>query len=86
MTVNALISAKHQDEPAKPEWRELLGGPFWNTHLAFFEPGDESAAPVFEVRERLYANGIVGDATVQYDTFAFRYALEKLEKLPAPKC
>jgi len=65
--------------------RALLAGPAWSFNLAFFG-ADGSDLPAFEIREDVHANGIVETATVTYRDFAFRYTLERLEALPAPRC
>ncbi len=65
--------------------RALLAGPFWSFNLAFFG-ADGDDLPAFEIREDVHANGIVEAATVSYRDFAFRYTLERLEALPAPRC
>ena len=83
MSVNALISARGDDKPG--ERNELLKRPSWKFHLSFFGP-DDDLLPSFEIHERLYDNGIVGDAIVVYDEFSFAYTLEGVEALPIPKC
>ncbi len=86
MTVNGIISASPVEAPAgQDRWEKLLDHPAWRMHLAFYGSGD-SVSPAFEVHETLYANGVVGAATVLYDTFSFSYSLDRLELLPEPEC
>lgn len=86
MTVSAIISPQPAHTlPGSDRWDILRNRQAWRVHLAFYGTGDE-VSPSFEVHETLYANGIVGTATVLYDKFSFAYTLDRLETLPAPKC
>lgn len=83
MNVNALITGHQPGNEATNN--PLLSRPSWTFHLSFFG-ADDDLLPAFEIHERLYDNGVVGDATVVYDEFSFAYTLERVEALPPPKC
>ncbi|MFN4090722.1 MAG: EipB family protein [Alphaproteobacteria bacterium] len=93
MTVNAEIAERRADARMRTPTagREaladnpLLAPPSWNMALAFYGR-DDDMLPAFEIRETLYASGVVGDAQVIYDEFSLAYRLEQLEALPEPRC
>lgn len=81
LLVNSLIF------PAPPEdgAEGLLAGPRWRFVSAFFEAGADSA-PLYEGEEIMLANGVLAGALYQYDGYALKLELRRLEPMPAPDC
>ena len=49
--------------------------------LAYFTPGDQDGIPEYEVRLRLYQNGVASDLVLDYGDFAMRARLSRLDFL-----
>jgi len=57
----------------------------WRARIAFFSP-EGGSTPAFESTERIFENGVGGDAVVAFPDFTVRYRLKKLELLDRPEC
>lgn len=85
--VSAVITDRHEPEGVDDARSPLLvAGPSWHVALAFFPVTGQGAEPEHEQRLRLHANGVVDDLVLDYGDFTVSAKLQKIEKLPAPKC
>lgn len=55
----------------------------WPVQLAFFDIDDRLGVPEYEVRFRMFANGVAADVVLDYGDFAFRGTLTQLDALEA---
>jgi hypothetical protein len=85
LDVNALISPR-QPGQARPGLDPAAGRPFWRVRLAFFRSDEPMSEPEYEVAVRMLDNGVGAEFTFEYEEFAMRAALDKLEMLPRPRC
>lgn len=66
---------------------ELLADlPSWRMNIAFFKQGGDSNVPEYEVRLRMFANGVGSDVELNYGDFTVGGALSRLEYLPESGC
>lgn len=84
----AIGRAKSGEPSADP----LLRGPSHAVSMAFFTLGtakdkDESVElPGYELRQRLFENGIADQIVIDYGDFAMAAKLDKIEPIEAPHC
>ena len=55
----------------------------WPVDIAFFNTDNRLGVPEYEVRFRMFANGVAADVVLDYGSFAFRGALTQLDALEA---
>ena len=85
--VNAVISDRREPQGVADARSPLLvAGPSWHVALAFFAATGQAAEPAHEQSLRLHANGVVEDLVLDYGDFTVSASLQKIEKLPPPKC
>jgi len=58
----------------------------WFVSLSYYDMGDETGAPNYEVTYRLFSNGIVDELFMDYGDYAFNARLVQLEYLDHPSC
>ena len=82
-------------QPGDPSADPLLRGPSHAVSMAFYTIGkgkdsdDKSGdkeLPDYELRQRLFENGIADRIVIDYGDFAMAAKLDKLEPVPAPNC
>lgn len=66
--------------------KHLAGIRSWPIHLSYYLPEAQAPAPDFEMRARLFANGVASDLVLDYGDLALRGALTRLEPIAAPAC
>lgn len=87
MEVNAFIGPPLPIEAdAGLDAAELIAGPARNVRLAFFELGDQTSDPAYEMTLQLHENGVVSRMRIDYDEFTLDGALGALERLPETGC
>lgn len=83
-TIAPAISPKRQlEEKAADKTGLLKGMRAWPVLVSYYDYGDSSDTPEYEVSSRLYENGIIGSMSLVYDRFTLRARLAKLEALPS---
>lgn len=82
----AIVFLGRRIEPSPKESDPLLKRPGWLVRLSYYPPGDKSGAPDYEVEALQLDNGLAPRLLLEYQDFATRMSLVKLEPLPAPKC
>lgn len=85
LDVNALISPR-QPAMNQPGLDPAAARPFWRIRMAFFRVDEPMSEPEYEVAVRMLDNGVGADFTFEYEEFAMRAVLDKLEMLPRPRC
>jgi len=74
-------------EPAAgPDVDPLLSGPSRPVNLAFFTIADGSEIPDYEMRMRMFENGVADDIVIDYGDFARRARLTESEARDTPTC
>jgi len=81
-------------QPGDAAANPLLRGPSHAISMAFYtvgkpEKGSEGAGaeqPEYELRQRLFENGIADRIVIDYGDFAMAAKLDTLEPVPAPRC
>ncbi len=87
----AFIGRQH--EPRGPEPFDTVNGaaklgdmPYWPVTLSYFEVGDPTDLPSYEVYYHLYPNGVSDRLKLNYGTFELEADLAEIEFLSAPEC
>lgn len=65
---------------------QLAGLASWPIHLSYYLPEAKTPEPDFEMRARLFANGVASDLVLDYGDLALRGALTRLDQIAAPAC
>lgn len=82
-------------QPGDPSADPLLRGPSHAVSMAFYtlgggkdsdDKGDAKELPDYELRQRLFENGIADRIVIDYGDFAMAAKLDTLEPVPAPTC
>ena len=58
----------------------------WPVDLAYFSFSDNKPEPDHEIKMRLYANGVADDMILDFDDFAMKAQIGRLELLKEPGC
>jgi hypothetical protein len=90
MEVNALMAPLADTAPSESGpaiQRDLIAGLSWRVQMAFFKAdANGSGEPEYETTMRLYSNGVGTDFVFDYSDFSIRGRLQRLERLPKPRC
>lgn len=78
----AIGRAQSGDLSADP----LLRGPSYPVSMAFFIIAEGKETPDYEVRQRLFENGIADRIVIDYGDFAMAARLDSIEPIEAPRC
>ena len=85
LVINAVIGPPLGAEPpVKAGIEEVVKRPAWRVRMAFFKPNEPS--PEYETSMRMLDNGIGTEFVFDYDEFAIKAVLDRLEALPKPGC
>jgi hypothetical protein len=80
--VNATLSRSLPADVAPSFDSPLIRGvESWRMRLAYFGSSEQQAEPEHEQGQRVYANGVVDELEFDYNDFAIKGALERLERL-----
>ena len=83
--VSAGIGTAHEADPKDPE--PLLRKRWWPVRMAFFgADSHDNAQPDYELGMDLQEDGIARNMTLDYGDFTVSAKLQKIEKLPPPRC
>jgi hypothetical protein len=83
--VTAAIGKSQPADAGDPD--PLLRKHWWPVRMAFFAAdSNDAASPDYELGMDLQEDGIARNMTLDYGTFNVRAKLEKVEKLPPPRC
>ncbi len=66
--------------------RELLRGKMYPITMAYFDKGDGSGVPKYELTVQLLENGVAERLVLNYGDYVLDATLSSLEKLPASGC
>jgi hypothetical protein len=83
-SVVSLVGGKSPKDAERPE--ELKGLDAWPVVISYYAPEAEEALPEYEIRFRLFSNGISDSLVMDYGDFSLRGRLDRLELLSAPSC
>lgn len=78
----AIGRAQSGDPSAGP----MLRGPSHAISMAFFNAGETKEQPDYELRQRLFENGVADRIVVDYGDFAMSARLESIEPIEPPRC
>lgn len=80
-------------QPGDPAADPLLRGPSHPINMAFFKvaegqdkAGEAAELPEYELRQRLFENGIADRIVIDYGDFAMAAKLDTLEPIAPPRC
>jgi len=76
--------APQADESESGETLAELG--YWPVQVSYFDPGDVSGLPDYEVAFRFYENGVSTGLVMDYGDLVIGADLVSLEMLPQPDC
>jgi hypothetical protein len=82
--VTAGIGAEHKADPNDPD--PLLRKRWWPVRMAFFAADSDGTTPDYELGMDLQEDGIARNMILDYGNFTVKAKLEKIEKLPPPRC
>jgi hypothetical protein len=71
---------------SSPTDNALTRSKAWPVRMAFFAPDSKTGSPDYEMDMTLQENGVIKSMTVDYDDFAMKAELVKVESLPPSKC
>jgi len=85
LVINAVIGPPLTAEPPlKAGIADVVQRPAWRVRMAFFKASESS--PEYETSMRMLDNGIGTEFVFDYDEFAIKAVLDRLEALPKPRC
>lgn len=79
-------AAKFKDTKNTFKNNALLQGKAWSVRYVSYKPQDQGSQPDYQMDLLLFDNGISDNIRIDYEDFAIKAVLKKLETLPAKKC
>lgn len=83
--VNAFVTAAMSAQTNAP-LPHFSGRPSWRVKLAYFDEGEDSAEPTYEIAMRINDTGISDELVLDYGRFSLNATLKEIEALPKPDC
>ncbi|MBE0529862.1 MAG: DUF1849 family protein [Rhodospirillales bacterium] len=64
----------------------LAARPGWRMQIGFYEPDSRSPSPDYEIEILQLDNGVVTEMLMTMGPVSLRFAMQKVEAVPAPRC